>query len=200
MGADDVFDTVSGTHGLTGAADTILILKRTANGVVLYARGRDIEEAELAVQFNKNTCRWTIMGQAAEVHQSDERSRVIETLRAAGEPLTPNAIMTRANLKNANATYLILGRMAREGAIEKVGKGKYIIPNTQTGRTGETGRTGPANLSDLSASRVPPDRSPDGKSNEESKAASGYGANLSDLSAYRSPPLGPLGDSLDDFC
>jgi hypothetical protein len=73
MEADDPFDTVSGTHGLTCAADTILILKRSANGVTLYARGRDIEEAELAVQFNRNTCKWTILGQAADVHRSDER-------------------------------------------------------------------------------------------------------------------------------
>jgi hypothetical protein len=67
------FDTVSGAQGLTGAADTILILKPSANGVTLYARGPDIEEAELTVQFNRNNCEWTILAQAAEVHRSDER-------------------------------------------------------------------------------------------------------------------------------
>jgi RecA-family ATPase len=55
MEADDPFDTVSGSHDLTGAADTILILKRSADGVTLCARRRDIEEAELAVQFNRDT-------------------------------------------------------------------------------------------------------------------------------------------------
>ena len=43
--ADDVFDTVSGSLGLTGAADTILIMKRQAGAVTLYVRGRDIEES-----------------------------------------------------------------------------------------------------------------------------------------------------------
>src|SRR5262249_10678457 len=60
-GADDVFDTVSGTLGLTGAADTIAILKRQAGAVTFHVRGRDIEEAEKALQFNKHTCRWTIL-------------------------------------------------------------------------------------------------------------------------------------------
>ena len=39
--ADDAFDTVSGTLGLTGAADTILIIKRRPNGIrALRARAR----------------------------------------------------------------------------------------------------------------------------------------------------------------
>jgi hypothetical protein len=63
--ADDPFDTVSGSLGLTGAADTILILKRQTGGVTLYARGRDIEERETALHFEKTTCRWSILGEAS---------------------------------------------------------------------------------------------------------------------------------------
>ena len=53
-GADDVFDTISGTQGLTGAADTIAIMKRDGRGVTLYVRGRDVEESETAIQFQKD--------------------------------------------------------------------------------------------------------------------------------------------------
>jgi hypothetical protein len=42
--ADDPFDTVSGTLGLTGAVDTIMLLYREGNGVILSAKGRDVEE------------------------------------------------------------------------------------------------------------------------------------------------------------
>ncbi len=56
MEAEDPFDMVSGTNGLTGAADTILILRRLAGNVTLHARGRDIEERETACRFDKNTC------------------------------------------------------------------------------------------------------------------------------------------------
>jgi hypothetical protein len=45
MDADDIFDTVSGSHGLTGAADTILVLQRQGSGVTLHAVGRDIDQS-----------------------------------------------------------------------------------------------------------------------------------------------------------
>jgi len=43
---DNPFDAVSGTTGFTGAADTVLILKRSPQGVTLYSRGRDLQEVE----------------------------------------------------------------------------------------------------------------------------------------------------------
>ena len=53
MEAEDPVDTVSGTLGLSGCADSILVLNRTSQGTTLYVRGRDIEEAEHAVSFDK---------------------------------------------------------------------------------------------------------------------------------------------------
>jgi AAA domain len=81
--AEDVFDTVSGSLGLTGAADTIAIMKRQSGAVTLHVRGRDVEEAEKALQFDKAACRWTIIGEASEVRRSDERSRVLIALEEA---------------------------------------------------------------------------------------------------------------------
>jgi predicted ATP-dependent serine protease len=62
MEAEDPVDTVSGTLGLAGCADSVLILSRSSQGTTLYVRGRDIEEAEHAVTFDKVACRWTILG------------------------------------------------------------------------------------------------------------------------------------------
>jgi hypothetical protein len=129
--AEDAFDTVSGTLGLTGAADTILILKRKSGGVVLHARGRDIDESETAFQFDKQTCRWTILGAAAEVQRSAERTRVIEALRAAGQPLSVKEIMIDTELGNRNALDILLGRMAKDGEIERVGRGRYGLPSSR---------------------------------------------------------------------
>jgi len=66
MSADDPFDEVSGTRGLTGAADSVLVLKRDAGTTqpVLYGRGRDLEEIETALQFDKETGTWQILGAA----------------------------------------------------------------------------------------------------------------------------------------
>jgi hypothetical protein len=51
--ADDVFDTVSGTLGLTAAADTILVLGPKNGLMTLCVRGRDVEESEKTVRFDK---------------------------------------------------------------------------------------------------------------------------------------------------
>jgi hypothetical protein len=126
MEAEDPFDTVSGRLGLTGAADTILILKRSA-AVTLHARGRDIEEAALAVQFDKHTCKWTMLGEASEVRRSDERDRVIEVLRKASAPLSVKDIMTGVDMTSRNAADLLLGKMAADGAITRVGRGQYAL-------------------------------------------------------------------------
>lgn len=56
--AEDPLDEVSGTTGLAGAADTILVLKAST----LEGRGRDLEEdVAYDMLFNPETCRWEIL-------------------------------------------------------------------------------------------------------------------------------------------
>jgi AAA domain/P63C domain len=54
---DEPADDVSGTLGLTAAADATAVLKRTQGAFTLYLRGRDTEETELAAEFDKSSCR-----------------------------------------------------------------------------------------------------------------------------------------------
>jgi AAA domain len=124
----DPLEKVSGTLGLSGAADTVLILDRDAQGMTLYGRGRDIEEIETAVQFSRETCRWRVLGQAVEVRRSDERSLVLKLLREADEPMAPKDIMLAAELTNRNAVDLLLYKMAKAGEIERAGRGLYATP------------------------------------------------------------------------
>jgi hypothetical protein len=126
MEAEDPFDTVSGTNGLTGAADTILVLKRDGGGVTLYARGRDIEESELAVEFQRDICRWRVLGAASDVHRSDERRAVLEALRAASEPMTPREL-SDVTEHAYGATRKLLFGMTRDGEVKRVGRGKYVL-------------------------------------------------------------------------
>jgi hypothetical protein len=145
--ADDVFDTVSGSLGVTGAADTTLLLQRQAGGITLHAIGRDIEQSEMAIQFNKATCRWTIIGTAAEVQRSAERGRVLAALQDAGGPMTPIGIKAAADLRSRNATDVLLSKMVKATEIVRVGKGQYRLP---PGQTGQMERSEAADLSDLS--------------------------------------------------
>lgn len=61
--ADDFLDTVSGTQGIAGAADTVIVLarKRKSDEGVLSVTGRDIEENEYAVKTDGGL--WSLDGQ-----------------------------------------------------------------------------------------------------------------------------------------
>jgi hypothetical protein len=130
MEADDPLDTVSGTLGLAGCADTVLVLARNSKGTTLYVRGRDIEEAEHAVLFDKTSCRWSLLGDAAEVYRSNERNKILTALETASEPLTPQAIASTTGMP-PNNVWQLLHKMAINGAVVKTARGKYRHPERQ---------------------------------------------------------------------
>jgi hypothetical protein len=127
MGADDPLELVSGTNGLTGAADTILVLDRTSSGCTLYARGRDIEEVETAVRFDRDFLRWSVLGDPAEVRRSAERKAILQVLGDTPAPLSPSEIALQARQKPDNVRFL-LGKMVKAGEVEIAGYGKYALP------------------------------------------------------------------------
>jgi hypothetical protein len=114
---------------LVGAADTIIVIERRGQGTVLDVRGRDVESAELAVQFNKETCRWMVLGSAFDVHRSDERTRILAALSEVTEPLSPHEIMVAVGRRDRNAVDQLLFRMVKAGEIIKPGRGKYALPS-----------------------------------------------------------------------
>jgi hypothetical protein len=119
---------VSGTLGLTGVVDSILILKREPGGVALYGRGRDLEEIEKAMEFERYACIWRITGDAVDVRRSKERTAVLNAIKEAAEPVGPAYIASATRMKAVNVRFL-LHQLLQEGAIEKTSYGKYrIVP------------------------------------------------------------------------
>ena len=164
MEADDPFDTISGTLGLTGAADTILVLKRQSGSITLYARGRDIEESEAALQFDKVSCKWTMLGpDAVTANVSNERAKIIGALQSFvplhdKDGMTVSEIMAATESTSRNAIDILLHKMRVEGQITRVRRGVYVLPS-EDGKIGQKERstTKPpknpcecGNLSDLS--------------------------------------------------
>ena len=94
----------------------------------MYVRGRDIEEAEHAVTFDNVGCRWTILGDATDVHRSRERGSILAVLSEAPEPMGPSDIAAVAKMPVNNAKQL-LHKMAGTGEVEKVGRGQYVHPD-----------------------------------------------------------------------
>lgn len=128
MGDSDPFERVSGTMGLTGAADTTIILDRDSNGCTLYARGRDLEEYERACTFDRTSCRWTVQGEASEVRRTDERASILAVLEDADEPMSPQDISNMADMKRNNVDRL-LGKMTKAGEVLKTKRGRYVHPS-----------------------------------------------------------------------
>lgn len=128
QGDGDPFEKVSGTLGLSGAADSTLVLDRNANGITLYGRGRDVEELEAAIEFNKQSCRWIVQGAAADVRRTDERSKILSALIDADRPLGPREISIATSMARNNVDQLLF-KMAKAGEITKSGRGRYLHPD-----------------------------------------------------------------------
>lgn len=125
--ADDPFDTVSGSTGLTGAADTTLVLtKRTGDGgCVLYGRGRDLAEFELAVEFNTDTCRWGSLGEPGAAFASETKRGILDAIRAGMRNPLKISEASGIDYELAKKT---LQRMADGGELKKDGRGSYALP------------------------------------------------------------------------
>jgi hypothetical protein len=124
--AEDPFDTVSGTLGLTGAVDTIMLLWREGSGVILAAKGRDVEEISKAVIFDRERCLWTILGDADVVKRSSEREAILKAFAEANdEPLSPHQIAAATGMKPANVRRMMI-RMKADGLIKAAKYGKYV--------------------------------------------------------------------------
>lgn len=128
VSADDPFDEVSGTRGLTGAADSVLVLKRNPNSQfpILYGRGRDMEEVETAIEFEPETGLWFARGNAAEMAKTAEQQAIIEVLGRAVDPLSPTDIAAVLNKTRSNVNHL-LTKLLLDGKVSKHPKGMYTL-------------------------------------------------------------------------
>lgn len=136
--AEDPFDMISGSTGLTGVVDTAAVMKRdrTEADAVLHAAGRDVDAFEWALRFEPHVCSWTVKGDAEDYRRSKERRAIIEVLReAAPEALGPKEIADATEQPYSNVTNL-LSKMAGTGAVRKPERGKYTL-SPAPGENGE---------------------------------------------------------------
>lgn len=98
MGADDPLDTLSGTTGLSGAADTILLLEREG---WLKGRGRDLEkDLNLRVVLDHETGEWVSHGEGMKFLPSDTlRTWCYENLLPGADMPSRDALYKEPELK-----------------------------------------------------------------------------------------------------
>lgn len=122
--AEDPLEAVSGTNGLTGAADTILVLNRGTDGPKLYGRGRDIEELEKALRLDRGV--WSVLGDADDVKRSEQQQKILAALTDAIGIMTPAEIAKETGIPGTSVRHM-LGRLVKDGKAEKNSFGQYKL-------------------------------------------------------------------------
>jgi len=122
-GSDDFLTSVSGTYGITGSADTIVVIrrKRLEKFGTIYVTGRDIADAEISVEFDELTWR---AAPGALSAASFERTEVYEVIRRRG-PVFAKSIADEIGKDRSNVQHRIDGLVA-SGAVMRT-SGGYAV-------------------------------------------------------------------------
>jgi len=121
--SDDFLATVSGTYGITGSADTIVVIrrKRLEKFGTVYVTGRDIADAEISVEFDQLTWR---AAPGALSAASFERTEVYGVIQRRG-PVFAKSIADEIGKERSNVQHLIDGLVA-VGAVMRT-NGGYAV-------------------------------------------------------------------------
>ncbi len=91
MPDNDCMNEISGTNGIAGSADTLMVLKkekRTSRSAVLFCTGRDIEDRELTLYLDRDTCVWQVKSDTLEEQDEslpEELVELAEFMKERGE-------------------------------------------------------------------------------------------------------------------
>jgi hypothetical protein len=138
LGADDLIDTLSGTLGLGGAVDSVLILGKEANkkrgkereeGKFFWGRGRDLEEFSVSVKQNDKG-RWDVLGLRLEGQPTVEREDIISVLAKSDGPMSIKEI-AKACHNDYNNVKQLLTKLHDEGHVERVQRGMYKLAENE---------------------------------------------------------------------
>jgi hypothetical protein len=127
--ADDFLNEVSGTNGLAGAADAVLVLRRMRGSAdaELHITGRDVDEAAYALSFDASLGAWQMLdGAASDYALGDTRQAILRHLRMV-ESATPKQIAAALSL-NYETVKKTCKRMADDGQLDTSGQGHYFTP------------------------------------------------------------------------
>jgi hypothetical protein len=128
--ADDFLSEISGTLGLSGAADTICALKRSRGEMdgVLHVTGRDVDEESYALQFAAELGAWQLIGLESEHGMAESRRKILSYLRLHdGSKPSEIALGTQLTRDLVRQT---CRRMATDNQLDTDNAGRYYLPPT----------------------------------------------------------------------
>ncbi len=122
--SDDFLASVSGTYGITGSVDTIVVLRRKrleAFGTVLVT-GRDVPDAEIPVRFDGLT--WQLAPESLP-EASFERLEVFRVIETSG-PIFPAAIAEQISLGRTSVQNMVT-KLVERGAVARTSGGYVAV-------------------------------------------------------------------------
>ncbi|AEA23376.1 hypothetical protein Psed_1125 [Pseudonocardia dioxanivorans CB1190] len=148
--AEDFLATVSGTNGLAGAADAVLVLERAraqADGV-LHVTGRDVDETDYPLAFDSQAGAWQVLdGPTADYLMRDTRAQIMRFLRDyPGQ--RPKQIAEALQL-DATTVRQTCRRMVADGQLHATPGGQYSPAGGDTGDSRDTTGLEPPSLLSL---------------------------------------------------
>lgn len=137
--ATDVTDMASGSTGLVGAVDNMLILRRERGALdaSLYGTGRDFEEElDTALLWHADLGMWEIGGNADAYRVSRERREILDLLNQSTDALSPMDIAELLD-KDRGAIRRLLHSMYNDGQVAQPTRGKYTaVSERKAGASG----------------------------------------------------------------
>ena len=139
---DYSFDRIQGSVGMQGIADAMWLIDRGDNSPTasITGRGRDIRDFEYSVKWNEQTWRYDYVGVLSEVSKNENRSEVLEAMKALHEAgdkeLRPRDVINHIgyshNSKDAKRITKTMQRM-RDGFELKPGSkyGTYVYDESE---------------------------------------------------------------------
>lgn len=123
----DVFNEVSGSTGLTGAADAILIAKRARNTAeaVLHVTGRDINEQDYGLAWHADRCMWSLLDEPVAIATMGATRRTILDWVTDNAHTTPTQIAEGTGLAVATVKQNVR-RMVSDNQLDSDGEGRYF--------------------------------------------------------------------------
>ena len=125
LAAKDVFETISGSNGLFGAADTALVVTgdRNSSERVLHVTGRDIAERQITMKFEDGI--WEFVSDGKRNLISPERKIIVDALGEFG-PMTPTQLAEKLNKKRPGVNRLMIA-LKGTGILAQNEKDEYMI-------------------------------------------------------------------------
>lgn len=129
--AQDHYDKISGSVGITGAADTIWTLERKDRSKmhgVLEISGRDISDRKYQLVWQEKIGLWSFEGTPQEFAARGTQEKILNTMEALGVPTGPTELSNIIGVSKQAISKQIIS-MVSEGIVEKAAgqKDKYVL-------------------------------------------------------------------------